>query len=342
MKRSGIAHPDTTYGPGKEQIKKALPILLLIIGGILVISILAFAPVLGKSDDEPYVVNLPEGIIEVDGKKYQPKKNIETYLFMGIDKVEKVEKATEYGTQGRSDVVILLVRDLSTGTYKTLNLNRNLLVEQDSLDLDGSYIGTSEAVLALAHENGDGLEISCENVVKAVSKFLGDIRIDGYAAVNMGAIGTINNLVGGVTVTIEDDFSKIDSTLVKGETITLTDEQAVEFVHSRWNVGEESNEERMGRHSMFLADLKLKLRHLCTEDKKYPLTIYQALEEYMVTNITDQKFSKIALLMLEDKDEGELVIDGTLKLNELSFMEMEPDERSLTDVKLKLFYREYN
>lgn len=94
------------------------------------------------------------------------------------------------------------------GTYKTLSIDRNTIVEQDTLDPDGTYVATSPAQLALAHENGDGMEISCENVVKAVSNFLGGQKIDGYAAVNMGAIGTINNLAGGVTVTIEDDFPR--------------------------------------------------------------------------------------------------------------------------------------
>lgn len=69
-----------------------------------------------------------------------------------------------------------------------------------------------------------------------MSNFLDGQRIDGYAAVNMGAIGTINHLAGGVTVTIEDDFSKVDKTMKMGETITLTDEQAVHYVHDRYDV----------------------------------------------------------------------------------------------------------
>ncbi|MGN0393745.1 MAG: LCP family protein, partial [Coprococcus sp.] len=176
---------------------------------------------------------------------------------------------------------------------------------------------------------------------KTVSNFLGGQKIDGYASLNMGAIGIVNNLAGGVTVTIEDDFSEIDPTLIKGETITLNDEQAKNFVHSRWYVDDGTNESRMRRQSAYMADLKVKLKQKCSEDNEYPFTIYDALEDYMVTNISSQKFSKIALLMLNDKDEGELTIEGTSQKNDLDFMEMTADEESVEAAILELFYKKY-
>lgn len=53
--------------------------------------------------------------------------------------------------------------------------------------------------------------------------------IDGYAMVNVGAVSVVNDMVGGVTVTIEDDFSEVDPTLKMGETVTLMGEQAREL-----------------------------------------------------------------------------------------------------------------
>ena len=54
----------------------------------------------------------------------------------------------------------------------------------------------------------------------AVSTLLGGHKIDGFAMVNMSAIEVVNDMVGGVTVTIEDDFPDSD-TLIKGQTVTL-------------------------------------------------------------------------------------------------------------------------
>ena len=51
-------------------------------------------------------------------------------------------------------------------------------------------------------------ETRAENTVDAVSTLLGGHKIDGFAMVNMSAIEVVNDMVGGVTVTIEDDFSR--------------------------------------------------------------------------------------------------------------------------------------
>ncbi|MCM1273706.1 MAG: LCP family protein [Clostridium sp.] len=294
-----------------------------------------------KNAENRQQLEVDEGVIEVDGKKYVPKKNIETYLFMGIDNYDEVKKAEDYGESGQCDVIILMVRDITTGTFKTLSINRNTLMEVNTIDLDGEYIGTSVVQLALAHAHGDGMELSCENVADAVSGFLGGQKIDGYAAVNMGGVAIINHMVGGVTVTIEDDFSNADATLEMGKTITLDDQQALTFIRGRMGVGDGSNVSRMKRQSAYMADLKVKLREKCNQDSTFPLDVYDGMEAYMVTNISKQKFSKIALLVAKEKDEGELSIEGTTGEDESGFTAFEADEDSLQDVILELFYKEY-
>ena len=260
-----------------------------------------------------------QGVVRINGKKYLPKKNIETYLFMGIDSLDKVKKAEDYGESGQSDVLMLMVRDISEGTFKTLAINRNTLTNVKSLDL----------------------EASCENTVDAVSELLGGQKIDGYAAVNMGAISIINHMAGGVTVTIEDDFSKVDPSLKIGDTVQLSDEQAVHYVHDRWDVADETNENRMKRQSVYMEGLKKNIKEKCQTDSTYPLDLYNALGDYMVTNISANKFSKLALLVVKEKDEGEVSISGTEGLDELDFATFEADEESLNAAIAELFYKEY-
>ena len=334
-----MSHKNMTFTE-KKRIYRRIGAGVLLIAILCVVLVIALRPASGGNAASPTDARI-DGMIEVGGVRYVPKKNIETYLFMGIDNMGKVQKVTDYEGAGRCDVVMLMVRDLSDGTYKTLSLDRNTMVEQDSLEPDGTSLGSSVAQLALAHENGDGLEMSCENVKKAVSNFLGGQRIDGYAAVNMGAIGTINHLAGGVTVTIEDDFSKVDKTMKMGETITLTDEQAVHYVHDRYDVGDESNTQRMKRHEAYKAGLMKNLSDKCNADNSYPLTIYEALGDYMVTDINSQKFSKLALLVLKDKDAGSVSIEGTETIDDLGFAEVEADEASRQQAILDLFYKEY-
>ena len=50
-------------------------------------------------------------------------------------------------------------------------------------------------------------EQGCKNTVKAVKKLLGGMEINGYYELNMSEIPTLNQIVGGVTVTLEEDFT---------------------------------------------------------------------------------------------------------------------------------------
>lgn len=281
-----------------------------------------------------------EGVITVDGQKYIPENNLETYLFIGVDSSGKVHENNADGT-GQSDVMILLVRNVSTGTYRTLSIDRNTMADVDSLDEDGNYIATTRIQMAFAHANGDGLESSCENTVRAVSNYLGGQKIDGYAAVNISAISMVNDMVGGVEVTIEDDFSSIDTSLKQGETMVLKGAQAEHFVRSRMGMDDASNTARMRRQSVYMAGMKTKLREKCVSDNTFPLDLYNALEDYMVTNISAQKFSKLALLVVKDKDQGEVTIEGTSSTGRFGYTEFEPDEDSLNAAILQLFYKKY-
>ena len=174
--------------------------------------------------------------MDVGGVACTPKKNIRTYLFMGLDAQGETETVDEYVSTGQCDTLQLLVIDETDNTYTRLPLNRDTMTDVNSLDYDGTCLATSRLQLALAHASGDGGAISCENTVDAVSGLLYGQTIDGYASLNMDAIGVLNHLADGVTVTIEDDFSKADPSLKEGETVTLTDEQDVPDALARLRV----------------------------------------------------------------------------------------------------------
>lgn len=71
----------------------------------------------------------------------------------------------------------------------------------------------------------------------------------------MGAVPYINDLVGGVPVTVLDDFSGIDDSLVEGETITLKGEQALHYVRIRGGLEDSSNLNRMKRQQQYLESM---------------------------------------------------------------------------------------
>ncbi len=76
---------------------------------------------------------------------------------------------------------------------------------------------------------------------------------------SLDGISVLNDLAGGVTVTLEDDFSAADPAMTKGTTLTLQGEQAEIFVRRRMDIGEGTNEARMARQEEYLAQLSAQL-----------------------------------------------------------------------------------
>ena len=217
-------------------------------------------------------------------------------------------------------------------------VNRDTMTKVNTVDEEGYYLSSTTMQIALAHASGDGMEASCENTVHAVSELLYGQDIDNYASLNMDAIEVLNRLSGGVTVTIEDDFSREDPSLVMGETVTLSDEQAMHFVRGRTNVGDGSNEGRMRRQEQYLEALKQKLLEKCKEDSEFALQIYDALKPYMVTDLSRNDFINLAAFLIEATEEDAPEIEGTNLVGETGFNEFTPDTDSLADAVIGLFY----
>lgn len=331
----------TIHSPKEKQtmFRNGVLIVLVIILVFVAVGVASQAVDQKKIDrEEEETTQWPQDMVEINGIKCTPKKNIKTYLIMGLDSRGEAETTEKYDGTGQVDTLELVVVDYTAKTYTRLPINRDTMTEVQSLDTDGTYLATTRMQISLAHACGDGMEISCENTVDAVSNLLYGQDIDGYASLNMDSIGVLNHLAGGVTVTIEDDFSKSDPSLVQGETATLTDEQAMAYVHDRMNVGDGTNESRMRRQSQFLSGLKSILMEKCQEDSSYALEIYDALTPYMVTDQSRNDFIKLTAALLESDEQERLHIEGTNAIGKNEFNEFTVDEDSLADVVIQLFY----
>lgn len=285
------------------------------------------------------VVTDPEDILDAKeitykGDTYKQRRKVSSYLFIGVDKTGEVEESEDIYSGGQGDVQMVLVIDDLNRTWRILQLNRDSIVEVPVLGLLGDVVGYEEEQLCLAHSYGDGLEQSCENNVNTVSTLLNDQPIDGYYAMNMGAISTLNDLVGGVTVTIESDFSEVDSTLVQGETITLNGTQAYNYVHSRWDVDDATNIARMARQRTYMSGFLEKLNEQSAE---FAVKAYNTLSGYSVTNIDSGTVSKIFQKVQTYEMLDVLTIDGE-NVVEDEHWAYHLDENSLHKVILELYY----
>lgn len=270
-----------------------------------------------------------------DGVAYFPRQDITVLLVLGIDKYGEVAPSGSYNNDGDADMVALLIFDEKNETVSALTLNRDSMVEMPVLGIGGKQAGTAFQQLTLAHTYGSGMEDSCENMKQTVSDLLYGINIDYYFSMNMDAISILNDAVGGVTVNVVDDFSSVDPSITYGE-VTLKGQQAINFVRSRKDIGDQLNISRMQRHRSYIDSFVRTLRSKVEQSSTFAFSTYEKVSPYIVTDMSSNVFSSI-LQRYSDYAMGEIVSpEGENVRGE--FMEFYLDEESLDELILRLFY----
>lgn len=275
-----------------------------------------------------------------DGVAYFPRQDIRVMMVLGIDQTGPVVSSNYYRNQAHADSVMLLIFDETDESCDVLYLNRDTMLEMDVLGVRGEYAGTAYGQLALAHTYGTGLEDSCQNMKSTLMNFLEGVTIDYYMAMNMDAIPILNDAVGGVTVTVTDDFSQVDPSITMGE-LHLTGDQVVTYVQTRKNVGDQKNVTRMERHMEYMHGFMEQLRAKEMEDAEFLVKIYDQLSPYIVTDCSVNTLSgmlqRYASFRLDEvvTPEGENTIGSK---NGEEHYEFYVDQEKLDSLVLKLFY----
>ena len=289
-----------------------------------------------ETPEDPYV-GQEESLTYYNGAWYA-RRELETVLVMGVDKYASDAAAEEdsYVNQEQADFLLLLVLDRETGVCTALPLNRDTMTEITALGLAGERVGTFTGQLALAHTYGSGGSDSCLNAKKAVSKLLGGVSIDHYMSFTMDSVPTVNDSVGGVSVTVLDDF-KNNQDLRKGEEVTLHGEEALLYVRGRQNAGDQTNLSRMKRQEQYMTALMAKLMDAARGDADFLTKLTFRLGDSFQTDYSVSQLQTLADTMLEAKIEPFLTIDGEAQKGE-EFMEYYVDATSLEKTIQTLFY----
>ena len=261
--------------------------------------------------------------VEVDGVTYRKKSRLTTILVMGVD--HDTQDSYEYRKAGQADFLRLVVLDDADKTVQQLQIDRDTM--------------TPVTVLGrLGYAFGDGRQTSCEVTVEAVENLLGGQEIDQYLAMGLDGISTLNDLAGGVTVTLEDDFSAIDPAMTKGATLTLQGEQAETYVRSRRSIGVGTNEARMARQESYIRQLSVQLDEKLQKDQNFAVDAYDALQPYLTTSMAKGQLVNEAWAAKDYTRLDTIKPDGTYQVGEDGFMEFYPDADALQQAVLQLFY----
>ena len=280
-------------------------------------------------------------MIVYNGAKYKYNEDNINILFMGIDRDMQDTGEKVIGENGQADVLIWAALDSKTGHLSLINISRDAMVDVNKYNVKDKYLGTDKMQLCLAYSYGDGKEKSCENTLQSVSRLMYGMPVNAYVAIDYSAIAPLNDAIGGVTVNVLEDLTQSDSALKAGETVTLHGEQAQTYVRSRNTEVLDSNNQRMERQKQYIDAFLQQAISQTRKNPTLPVTLYNDVSDYMVTNISASEVTHLATLMIQNGVSGGdiLTVPGEVTQGDV-YAEFNPDDKELYKLILSVFYKE--
>ncbi len=281
-----------------------------------------------------------DGVVTYKGQRYRYNEDLITILVMGIDRMTEVTAAQHGADGGQADALFLLLLDGSSGQINIVAINRNSMVPVDYYSRSGEYCGQAKMQITLQHAYGDGMGISNQRTAETVSRMFHNVPIHAYASINMAGIATLNDAIGGVTLTPLRDIPKTN--IRQGETITLMGSDAYNYVHWRDYINEfASSDNRLERQKQYLEVFG---RNALDQVKKNPAIvadIYNIMKQYMVTDITLDRATYLASQAVGYKFSGSNIytVPG-VTTNGVLYEEYNVDEEGLRELIIKLFFKQ--
>ncbi len=280
--------------------------------------------------------------VELEDTEYGLTHDVTSWLIIGTDNSGDQDAVGADYTGAMADFLLLVVIDETEHTYGSLQLNRDTMTKIHLINKDGEGEATAKIQLCTAHWYGGNRHQGSRNTVQAVSDLLGGVPIDGYYEIPMDNISDLNSLTGGVTVTLEDDFTEVDPEMEVGATLTLTDEQAYHFIHDRMNIGDGENTSRMRRQKQYMDALGQQVLQMCQTDSEYAVDLYQSMEPYAVSKLDQNQLLQFLRDISQYTDKGMLQIDGETRLGQSlgdgeDHSEFYADDSSITEVVTTLY-----
>lgn len=277
--------------------------------------------------------------VTVDGESYRIKKGVSILLIIGTDEFGEQKSTGYYNGAAQADFLLLAVVDDNEKTYSLVHINRDTMTPVEILGINGKSAGSVTMQIALAHTYGAEPSVNCKNTVDAVSTLFYGIKIDNYLSLTMDGVALANDLVGGVTVEVMDDMTVVDPAFVKGETVTLHGEQALNYTRARSSLEEPTNLARMERQKQYLEALITQIGDV--DGDSFITDSYDELSPYIETDCSVNKLSSYFEKFQEYEYKGIVSPDGEA-VEGAEFMEFYAQKDSLKDILGSILYEKVN
>lgn len=278
----------------------ALVSVLILVGKNNLLNRGDFDLLFGEKTSEIEIVD--DGTVVYKDQKYKYNENVVSVLFIGIDKYKFYE---ERSGSGQADALFLANIDTKTGRTTIIPIPRDCMAEIDVFSEDGKYLGIRRSQICLSYGYGDGKHSSCKNTAKAVSRMFCGVPINAYVAIDMDAIEVISEKVDGVDVVLTEDTVLARVEYKAGEQVNLRGYAALDFVVLRED-DLEASLKRMGRQKQFIDQFAAKVVQRTKKDITTPITIFNSIKPYMVTNLDVADISFLTSCFLTEAGNTEI------------------------------------
>ena len=159
--------------------------------------------------------------------------------------------------------------------------------------------------------------------------------IRNYISVSVDGIKPIVDAMGGVTLTVPQDYTYIDPAFQQGAQIVLDGAQAESYVRYRDTSVSSSNTERMERQMQFISAMFEQLKAQASSDLGGYGKLLDSAGEYMVTSMTMDELKEMSEY---DLDSEIINVPGEMTAG-AEHDEFLVNNDKLNEIILNLFYK---
>lgn len=238
--------------------------------------------------------------IDEEGKPWKYNHHVLTVLLMGIDNMkDRVQWVTGRTNGGNSDVLVLLILDLEDREVSVLNIPRDTMADVLALDANGDFEAMVYTNISTAHSYGDGDALSCQLTAHALSNLLCGAQIDRYVAVDYDSLNRVNELLGGVEIELDSDYTWLGYEWTAGKKMRLNNYQLRQFLQYRDMHDINGAFDRSQRDLKVMKAMFEQFKRKFQEDPGVVLQMYSAMESYITTDLSLDEISFLAQTLVE-------------------------------------------
>ncbi|MCD8015069.1 MAG: LCP family protein [Lachnospiraceae bacterium] len=296
-----------------------------------------------SSDDSGSTSDMATGSyreVVYNGETYTYNNLVTCILYAGVDSTGEMKSSSSYGYKARADSIELVVLDKYNQRISVLAINRDTMTEVRRYRISGKDDGLYTTHIGYAYYWGDGGEASCENLCEAVSLLLGGVPILQYVVTNKDSMTWINDLVGGVTVTVPNsELEELYPEFAEGAVVTLDDTNVSAFLQYRDTSEDFTNEGRMDRQQVYITAYIEQVQQMDLDAFEDAWESMEEMEGYVQTSVTKSQYLDLAelVLSLDFSDGNYIQLAGEDEAGELHD-EFLVDEEALQETIIDLFY----